>query len=124
MNLLSILSLSFDESVVRRQDMTSIIIDVANNPIGKRLAFDFIDEKWDDLLQKFGDISFTLANLVKNVFKNLNTKFELNSLQLFQQQHPDLGIAKNAFKESLETVSLNKRWMDTYLNLIKNWLMN
>lgn len=114
--------MSYDKSVVRQQDMTSIIIDVANNPIGKRLAFDFIDEKWDDLLQKFGDISFTLANLVKNVLKNFNTEFELNSLQIFQREHLNLGIAENAFKESLETVSLNKRWMDTYLTSIENWL--
>ncbi|CAF0815629.1 unnamed protein product [Brachionus calyciflorus] len=124
-NLLKyILSLSYDESVVRRQDMTALIADVASNFIGRRLAFDFIDQKWDDLLMKFGDISFTLANLVKNVLANMNTEFDMKNLDLFQKQHPNLGIASNAFKESLETVSLNKRWMDKYFESISQWLKN
>ena len=71
---------------------------------------------------KYGKISFTLANLVSNVFSNLNSEFDLKNLQAFNVRHPDLGVASKAFEETLEIVEANIRWMNTNFNSISEWL--
>ena len=36
-----------DENIVRKQDETTIVGDVATNPVGRKLAFDHLDQNWD-----------------------------------------------------------------------------
>ena len=48
----SLLYLSTDRSLIRAQDEVSVISDVASNVAGRNIAFDFINENWDELLEK------------------------------------------------------------------------
>lgn len=45
----SYLNKALDEDIVKKQDQIYIIGDIASNAYGRRLAFDFMDEKWDYL---------------------------------------------------------------------------
>ncbi len=99
-----------------------MISNIAANTAGRRLAFDFLDERWDYFLKNYGKISFTLANLVSNVFGSLNTELDLKNLQAFGIRHSDLGVALKAYEETLEIVEANIRWMGTNFNSISEWL--
>jgi len=46
------LSQSTNETVVRKQDETTIVTDIGNNLVGRRLVFDYLDQKWDYFLEK------------------------------------------------------------------------
>ena len=116
------LPLSFDNTVVHRQDITTIIIVVANNVLGRQMAFNFMDEKWDDLLDKFGDSPVILANLVRSVLIKFSSELELKNVREFLQKHANLGNTASVFKESIETINLNIRWMDKNFDSIAKWL--
>jgi hypothetical protein len=59
---------------------------------------------------RYGDISFTLANLITRVFSNLNTDEDLQRMKKFNLDHPNLGTASNVFKELFETVQTNSKY--------------
>ena len=54
-------------------------------------------------------------------FAKFNSKFELKNLKKFQDDK-ELGIAKSAYNELLETVEINTNWMNKNLENIKKWL--
>jgi hypothetical protein len=43
---------SSDSNVVRQQDETTIIASIANNPVGTKLAYDYLEENWDTFIKK------------------------------------------------------------------------
>ena len=43
---------SMDENIIRKQDETTIVADVASNPIGRTLAYDYLDQYWDYYLDR------------------------------------------------------------------------
>ena len=49
----SYLKLSLDENEIRSQDVTNVIIDVSRNSIGRYLAWEFMQENWETLRQKY-----------------------------------------------------------------------
>lgn len=108
--------------VIKPQDETSIISAVSSNAAGKALAWDFFVENWDGLLDRYGGVSFTLGNLVTSLLRNFNTEYELLKVQDFLIKHPDQGVATNAFKQSVETISSNIRWMNRNAESLSQWL--
>lgn len=111
-----------DDSVVKKQDEASIIRMIASNSYGRQLAFEYMDANWDTLLEKYGNVAFTLPAIVKTLTENFNTKFDKMKLERFVTDHPDTGIAASSLNEAAETISSNIRWMETNSQAIKNWL--
>ncbi len=70
----------------------------------------------------FGGVSFTLGNLVTNLLSTFNTQSDLQKVLDFIQQNPDQGVATDAFRESIETISTNMRWMKTNFDTIAQFL--
>lgn len=47
------LKLSQNEDMVKKQDEIVILINVATNPAGTRLVYDYMEENWDSIYQRF-----------------------------------------------------------------------
>jgi hypothetical protein len=41
-----------DEAIVKKQDQASLVERIGMNFYGRRLAFDYLDKNWDELLDK------------------------------------------------------------------------
>jgi hypothetical protein len=63
-----------------------------------------------------------LGSLVTSLLRNFNTEYELQKIQDFMTKYPDQGVASNAFKQSLETINGNVRWMSKNAESIGQWL--
>lgn len=111
-----------DPTVVKKQDEASIVTSIASNVYGQQMVFDYMDEKWDSLLEQYGDVSFTLPNIVSSVTSNLNSDFDVEKLNRFLANHPYTGIAEPAFNNALETVGTNNKWVKRNKDSIKKWL--
>lgn len=109
-------------NIIRSQDETSVIAYVALNPFGRKLAFDYLEDNWDQLFERHGDVSFTLASLVDSITKYLNTNSYLLRLINFVERNSDLGVAQKAFEQAIENVQFNTRWTNKNLEPIKQWL--
>lgn len=67
----------------------------------------------------------SLSRLVTSVTRKLNTKKGLEDIKEFIEKHPEgttTGIATAAFKEAIETVTSNVRWMKDNKESVVSWL--
>jgi aminopeptidase N len=123
-NLLKfLLSKTSDATVVRTQDETSLIASIASNSVGTKLAYDYLEENWDMLIEKYGSVSFTLPTLVTSITNKLNTKYDLKRVEYFIATHY-LGVTTEAFQTAVENINTNIRWTERNVENIKKWLQN
>ena len=57
-----------------------------------------------------------------SLLSTFNTQSDLQNVLDFMQQNPDQGVATDAFKESIETINTNIRWMKTNFDSIAQFL--
>ncbi|KFQ38374.1 Endoplasmic reticulum aminopeptidase 1, partial [Mesitornis unicolor] len=63
--------------IVRTQDLPSIIVFVAKNPSGYHLAWTFLKENWDTIVEKFELGSSSVASVVTGVTGRYSTRAQL-----------------------------------------------
>merc|ERR1711879_881043 len=92
---------------------------------GRDLAFDFIRDKWDRVVDYYGSTSFAMAGLMKNVLSRRNTRFSLNEIKRFAGENEEtLSSAQREVKQAIETTEANVKWMEKNYETIAAWLKN
>lgn len=111
------------DSGIRRQDGGYVFRTIGTKLYGRDLTFNYIRDKWTVIFERYGKSFFAISSLLKSVTASLNTRFELEQLREFYDSHKDnLGTAKRAFEQSLESTKANIRWMDNNYAQLKEWL--
>ncbi|KAJ8271605.1 hypothetical protein COCON_G00104640 [Conger conger] len=101
-NLLSqLLEASRNESLVRSQDVFTLIRYVSLNKYGKTMAWDWMTLNWEYLVNRFTINDRNLGRLVSRITTNFNTE-----LQLWQMQH----FLSGTLKRVLERRRGNRPW--------------
>ncbi|KAL3885524.1 hypothetical protein ACJMK2_025576 [Sinanodonta woodiana] len=118
------LDMTLEGTDIKTQDATSVIVGVAANPVGTLLAWDFFREKIEDILNKFGPESFSLITMIKGLTSTFNTNFQLQQLEEFKDQHPDLGSGTRALQQAIETTEANINWMKVNYDIVAKWLQS
>ncbi|XP_069102239.1 aminopeptidase N-like [Argopecten irradians] len=113
---------SISPDKIRKQDATSVIVYISNNPIGRALAWDFVRGHWDFLMNEYGAGSFSFSGLISGLSSKFNTEYELEQLNDFMEKHPDMGSGTRAFKQAIEKTSSNVKWMSENYNKVETWL--
>jgi len=118
------LNMSLTEgSGIRKADGRSVISRIAINLVGRDLAFDFIRDKWDRVVDYYGSLSFAMAGLMKNVLSQRNTEFSLNEIETFYEKNSDtLSSAEREVKQAIEGTRGNIKWMENNYEIIYAWL--
>jgi len=111
------------DSGVRKQDGAKVLGNVALNTVGRYLAFDFVQQEWENIYETYGKSSFSFGRLMKNVMADRNTEYEIQKLKDFQSTHSSqLGSATRAVKQAIEKGEANVVWMKKNYQIIWQWL--
>jgi len=111
------------DSGVRKQDGSKVLGNVALNTVGRYLAFDFVQQEWDNIFDTYGKSSFSFGRLMKNVMADRNTEYEIQKLKDFQSSHSSqLGSATRAVQQAIEKGEANIVWMKKNYQIIWKWL--
>jgi hypothetical protein len=117
-----LLNLLTDE-MVRNLGESELLSYIAKNPIGKSLFFEYINENWNVLFERVSQSFFTLNELIDDAFSRFNSPADLRKLESFMGRNKDnLGVAESRFKDILEQVKANVKWMDDNLVFLSNFL--
>ncbi|KZS09066.1 Aminopeptidase N [Daphnia magna] len=109
-------------SGIRRNDASSVFINVGSNPIGRDLTFDFIQNRWSDMVAYFPSL-YDLARIVDSVSEGFNTPAEVEELKQLQADHADeLGTAARAIDQSIERSESNVEWMSLHYQEVLDWI--
>ncbi|KFP05341.1 Endoplasmic reticulum aminopeptidase 1, partial [Calypte anna] len=110
------------DGIIRAQDLPHIIVLVANNPSGHHLAWTFLKENWDKLIEKFGLGSSSIANIVTGVTKCYSTRSQLAEVREFFSSLEEKSAGLRCVQQAVETIEHNLQWMDRNLEEVKTWL--
>lgn len=110
-------------SGVRKQDARKVFNSVAYNPIGRDLAWNFLQDRWNYILEYLGPGSLHLSNIIKDTTNSFNTQLELKELERFKSDNSGhLGSATRALDQALESTRLNVQWMKNNYQPVVDWL--
>ncbi|TRY82201.1 hypothetical protein DNTS_003387 [Danionella cerebrum] len=111
-----------DESIVRSQDVFTLVQYVSRNAKGKTMAWDWMTLNWDYLVSRYTINDRNLGRLPSRITTTYNTDLQLWKMEHFFALHPNAGAGEMARKQALETVKNNIEWMKRNQEEIRLWL--
>ncbi|CAL8271065.1 unnamed protein product [Merluccius merluccius] len=122
--LYKLLEATKDESVIRSQDLFTVVRYVSLNPLGKSMAWDWTTFNWDYLVKRYTINDRNLGRLLSRITPTYNTEVELWKMEHFFKITPNAGAGKMPRKQALETVRNNIEWIRMNKKEIEIWLKN
>jgi len=108
---------SLDSSIVKAQDQRTVISGVYANPLGRDLAWNFVQANFET----FNVLGFSLSSLISTVTSSFNDEFHLHEVDAFFKTQNAVG-ASFAIEQSKETIRSNIQWMDNNAHSVAEWL--
>lgn len=113
----------FDQFVFSRTEQVSLMVELSNTPVGRLLAWNILEERWQTIRDKFGkDLNFISA-IISAITEPYNSLPELNKLTAFVRDQQDLGSAKEVIEIAIDYTQSNMNWLNKYQDTIKTWLI-
>ncbi|XP_051946265.1 LOW QUALITY PROTEIN: aminopeptidase A-like [Xyrauchen texanus] len=122
--LYRLLEAAKNESIVRSQDVFTLVQYVSRNKYGKTMAWDWVTLNWDYLVNRYSINDRNLGRLLSRITRTYNTKLQLWKMEHFFALNPNAGAGEMARKQALETVRNNIEWMAQNQDEIRLWLEN
>ncbi|XP_032061293.1 endoplasmic reticulum aminopeptidase 1 [Aythya fuligula] len=108
--------------IIKTQDLPHIIVYVAKNPSGYHLAWTFLKENWEKLVEKFELGSSSIATIVTGVTNQYSTRLQLAQVKEFFSSLEEKSAQLRCIQQAIETIEDNIQWMDKNFEDIKTWL--
>ncbi|POI32927.1 hypothetical protein CIB84_003321 [Bambusicola thoracicus] len=108
--------------IIKTQDFPYVIVSVARNPSGYHLAWTFLRENWEKLIEKFELGSSSIAGIVTGVTNQYSTRPQLAQVKEFFSSLEEKSAQLRCIQQAIETIEDNIQWMDSYFEEIKTWL--
>lgn len=100
------LDMTLNQSLVRRQDVQTVIGSVSANPTGTLAAWRHIQRHWDTIFDMFHDASFTMGHIIHTVTGHFSSQFDFEQVRSFFVGR-DVGAGKLVLRQSLEKMQVN-----------------
>ncbi|KAM9253523.1 endoplasmic reticulum aminopeptidase 1 [Dugong dugon] len=119
-----LLDQSFKGDIIKTQEFPGILILIGRNPVGYPLAWQFLKENWNKLVQKFDLGSPSITNMVMGTTNQFSTRTWLEEVKGFFSSLKDNGSQLRCVQQTIEIIEENIRWMDKNFDKIRVWLQN
>ncbi|XP_068616878.1 leucyl-cystinyl aminopeptidase [Brachionichthys hirsutus] len=120
--VVTLLQYSLKGEIIQSQELPLVINTVCKGFVGYLFAWDFIQEHWDSLIDKFAVGSFPIQAIVKSTTSQFSTQAHLDQVQRFFSGLKERGSQMRSVQEALETIRLNQRWMNENLPALRKLL--
>ncbi|XP_039261142.2 aminopeptidase N-like [Styela clava] len=111
-----------DPTVIRTQDtFRSCMNYIGGEDYGRDLAWGFLVENWDALVNVHGGSS-RFSRLIDSISNRLSTEYDLQLLENFRDGKNNLGSASQSIDKAIERTKLNIAWRAINEEKITAWL--
>ncbi|KAM9707550.1 LOW QUALITY PROTEIN: glutamyl aminopeptidase [Menidia menidia] len=121
--LYRLLEATKDETVVRSQDLFTVVRYVSYNPKGQNMAWEWTTLNWDYLVGRYTINDRNLGRLLTQISSTYNTDVQLGKMEYFFRKTPDAGAGAMPRQQALETTRNNIEWLRRNREEISSWLM-
>lgn len=122
--LYKLLESTKDESVMRSQDLFTVVRYVSLNPLGNSMAWDWTTLNWNYLVQRYTINDRNFGRLLSRITTSYNTEVQLWKMEHFFKLTPNAGAGERPRQQALETVRNNIEWIRKNEEEIRIWLEN
>ncbi|XP_036454683.1 endoplasmic reticulum aminopeptidase 2 isoform X2 [Colossoma macropomum] len=117
-----LLELGMEGSMIRAQDLSTLIYTVARNPAGHFLAWNFVKKNWNKLVEKFQLGSFSMRNIIIGTTGQFSSKEELANIKDFFDSIREQSSQVRVTQVAVENVEKNILWLERNLETLRTWL--
>ncbi|XP_040584861.1 endoplasmic reticulum aminopeptidase 1 isoform X1 [Mesocricetus auratus] len=117
-----LLDQSFKGDTIKTQEFPHILILIGRNPVGYPLAWKFLRENWNKLVQKFDLGSPTIAYMVMGTTDQFSSRARLEEVKGFFSSLKENGSQLRCVQQTIEAIEENIQWMERNFEKIRLWL--
>ncbi|XP_073695973.1 endoplasmic reticulum aminopeptidase 2 isoform X2 [Garra rufa] len=117
-----LLQLGMEGTVIKTQNLPSLIYMVARNPAGHFLAWDFVKKHWNELVEKFPLGSFGIRNIIAGTVTQFSSTEELKEVEDFFKSITEQVSQLRIIQVATENVEKNIMWLSRNLETMRTWL--
>ncbi|XP_010225771.1 PREDICTED: glutamyl aminopeptidase [Tinamus guttatus] len=111
----------YNTSLIKSQDVFTVLRYISYNSYGKTMAWDWIRLNWEYLVGRFTINDRTLGRIV-TISQTYNTELQLWQMENFFEKYPDAGAGETPRTQSIEQVKNNIEWLKENKEDIRAWL--
>ncbi|NXS60847.1 AMPE aminopeptidase, partial [Brachypteracias leptosomus] len=108
-------------SLIKTQDVFTVLRYISYNTYGKTMAWDWIRLNWQKLVDRFTINDRNLGRIV-TITQNFNTELQLWQMENFFEKYPDAGAGELPRSQSIEQVKNNIEWLKVNKEEIRMWI--
>ncbi|XP_039920765.1 glutamyl aminopeptidase isoform X2 [Hirundo rustica] len=108
-------------SLIKSQDVFTVLRYISYNTYGKTMAWDWIRLNWQSLVDRFTINDRTFGRIV-TIAQNFNTELQLWQIENFFEKYPNAGAGEMPRSQTLEQVKSNIEWLKENKEEIQTWL--
>ncbi|KAM6076076.1 glutamyl aminopeptidase [Chlamydotis macqueenii] len=111
----------YNTSLIKTQDVFTVLRYISYNAYGKTMAWDWIRLNWQYLVDRFTINDRNLGRIV-TITQTFNTELQLWQMENFFEKYPNAGAGELPRSQSLEQVRNNIEWLKVNKEEIRMWL--
>ncbi|NXJ94602.1 AMPE aminopeptidase, partial [Corythaixoides concolor] len=111
----------YNTSLIKTQDVFTVIRYISYNTYGKVMAWDWIRLNWQYLVDRFTINNRNLGRII-TITQYFNTELQLWQMENFFELYPNAGAGESSRSQSLEQVKINIEWLKANEEEIQTWL--
>ncbi|NXP02497.1 AMPE aminopeptidase, partial [Thinocorus orbignyianus] len=111
----------YNTSLIKSQDVFTVLRYISYNTYGKTMAWDWIRLNWPYLVDRFTINDRNLGRIV-TISQTFNTELQLWQMENFFEQYPNAGAGESPRSQSIEQVKNNIEWLKANKEEIQGWL--
>lgn len=122
--LARLLELALQGDIIKLQDLAHVVLTVSENPHGQLLAWNFVKDNWNELIEKFQLTSSTVQQLIIGPASQFSSKEKLEEVETFFDSIKEQSTQLRSIQIALENIKNNIRWLDRNLDSLRSWLQH
>ncbi|XP_062924659.1 endoplasmic reticulum aminopeptidase 2-like isoform X2 [Mobula hypostoma] len=122
--LARLLELGLQGDNTKVQNLVLALRAVSWNPYGQLLAWNFVKENWNKLIEIFQLDSFTVQEFIIGPASQFSSKEELKEVETFFNSIKEQSSQLRSTQIALENIKNNIRWLDRNLGDLRSWLQH
>ncbi|NXN51536.1 AMPE aminopeptidase, partial [Rynchops niger] len=111
----------YNTSLIKSQDVFTVLRYISYNTYGKTMAWDWIRLNWEYLVDRFTINDRNLGRIV-TITQTFNTELQLWQMENFFEKYPNAGAGEMPRSQSIEQVKNNIEWLKVNKEEIQRWL--
>jgi len=105
---------------VKSQDTISVMAGCTSSLVGRTMTWQFTKDNWELLHTRYSS-GFLLIGLIRVTTKYFATKSDADDIMAFFKEH-DCSAATRTINQSLESIELNRKWLERDQADVVAWL--